>query len=171
MASPEPEASRRVFDGRLVKVDVERWPVGEREVVKHPGACAIVAITPEGDVLLVRQFREAIRQETLEIPAGVFDAQGEGAAECAARELLEETGYRATNLEHLGTIYTSPGFTDEKIELFRAQARPEGEPSEQRVTLSRMPLEEALSAVHRTDISDAKSMAGLLLSRAPRSLP
>src|SRR3989442_11107747 len=105
-----PRSSREVFRGRLLRVEVESWPAGEREVVRHPGACAVVAFTPEGDVLLVRQFREAIRQELLEIPAGIFDVEGEAGADCAARELLEETGYRATTIEHVGSIYTSPGF-------------------------------------------------------------
>ena len=84
----EPESSRRVFDGKLIQVDVEQWPGREREVVKHPGACAVVAVTPEGDVLLVRQFRESVRQELLEIPAGVLEV-GESGEECAARELLD----------------------------------------------------------------------------------
>jgi ADP-ribose pyrophosphatase len=163
----EPQGVRPVFDGKLIKVDVETWPAGEREVVHHPGACAVVAFTPEGEVVLVRQFREAVRQELLEIPAGVFDVDGEDGAGCAARELLEETGYRAANVERLATIYTSPGFTDERIELFRADAELTGEGGEEFVEVVTLPLGRALEAIDRGDIVDAKTIAGLSLAQSP----
>jgi ADP-ribose pyrophosphatase len=161
----EPHGVRRVFDGRLIKVDVETWPAGEREVVHHPGACAVVAFTPEGEVVLVRQVRESVRQELLEIPAGIFDVEGEDGATCAARELLEETGYRALNVERLATIYTSPGFTDERIELFRADAEPTGDGGEEAVEVVTLPLGSVLEAIDRGDIVDAKTVAGLFLAR------
>jgi ADP-ribose pyrophosphatase len=161
---PGPRRAERVFDGKLIKVDVESWPAGQREVVRHPGACAVVAFTAEGEVLLVRQYRESVREELLEIPAGIFDVEGEDAAGCAARELLEETGYRARNLEHLATIYTSPGFTDEKIELFRADAEPAGEATEDGLEVIAMPLGRALEAIDRGDIRDAKTALGLIVS-------
>jgi ADP-ribose pyrophosphatase len=167
----EPQSSRRVFHGKFLQVDVEQWPAGEREVVKHPRACAVVPITPQGDVLLVRQLREAVREELVEIPAGILE-DGESTAACAARELLEETGYRATKLQHLSTVYTTPGFTDERIELFRATAEPIGDPSEEAVRVVTMPLSEALAAIERGDIIDAKTISGLLLAvRAHRVLP
>jgi ADP-ribose pyrophosphatase len=159
---PEPQSSRRVFDGKLIRVDVEQWPQAEREVVKHPGACAVVAITPDGEVLLVKQFREAVREELLEVPAGIIE-EGESPEECAAREVLEETGYRATKIEPLGTIYTSPGFTDEKIELFRADAERAGQVVEDGLTVIAMPFRSALEAVSRGDIKDAKTAIALLL--------
>jgi ADP-ribose pyrophosphatase len=159
----EPQGVRRVFDGKFIKVDVETWPSGEREVVRHPGACAIVAFTPDGEVVLARQVREVVRQELLEIPAGVFDVEDEDGATCAARELLEETGFRARNVEHLATIYTSPGFTDERIELFRADAEPSGDGGEESVEVVTLPLGRALEAIDRGDIVDAKTIASLLL--------
>jgi ADP-ribose pyrophosphatase len=158
----EPQGVRRVFDGKLIKVDVETWPPGEREVVHHPGACAVVAFTPEGEVVLVRQFREPIRQELLEIPAGVFDVEGEDGAGCAARELLEETGHRAANIEHLATIYTSPGFSDERIELYRADAEPTGDGGEEAIEVVTMSLSRAVEAIERGDILDAKTVVALL---------
>jgi ADP-ribose pyrophosphatase len=161
--APEPQSSRRAFDGKLFKVDVEQWPHVEREVVKHPGACAVVGITPEGEVLLVKQFREPVRQELLEIPAGILE-DGETPEDCAARELLEETGYRATKLEQLGTVYSSPGFTDERIVLFTAEGEPERDPSEESVGLVRMSLAEAVSAIERGEVRDAKSIVGLWLA-------
>ncbi len=161
----EPESSRHVFDGKLIKVDVEQWPSGEREVVKHPGACAVVAITPEGEVLLVKQFREAVRRELLEIPAGIIE-EGESPEDCAGRELLEETGYRATKLERLGTIYTSPGFTNERIDLFRAEAQRVGDPTEAAVDVVTIPITRAIEAADRGDIVDLKTLAALLLVRS-----
>lgn len=166
----KPDTVREAFHGRLIRVEVESWPAGEREVVRHPGACAVVAITSEGQVLLVRQIREAVRDTLLEIPAGILDVDGEDPASCAARELLEETGHRVTNLRPLGSMYTSPGFTDERIELFRAEAVPDGG-AEDGIEVVRMPFEDALSAIHDGRIKDAKTVAGLLLSRSASERP
>src|SRR6266508_3498000 len=129
-AGVDPESRREVFRGGLIRVAVESWPAGEREVVHHPGAAAIVAVTAHGDVLLVRQMREAIRRSLLEIPAGIFDVAGEEPAVCAARELREETGYRAASVRRIGAVYTSPGFADERIELFAADVVPWCDPTE-----------------------------------------
>lgn len=163
----KPDSVREVFHGKLIRVEVESWPAGRREVVRHPGACAVVALTSEGDVLLVRQMREAVRDSLLEIPAGIFDVDGEDPAECAERELLEETGYRAASLRPLGSIYTSPGFTDERIELFMAEAVPDGG-EEDGIEVVPMPFEDALSAIHDGRIKDAKTVAGLLLAALSR---
>jgi len=167
VASTEPIGSREAFHGRFIRVEVETWPSGQREVVRHPGACAVVAVTPAGDVVLVRQFRESVREALLEIPAGVRDVAGESADRCAARELLEETGYHAVQVEPLGRILTSPGFADERIELFVARTaseRPEvdGEPD---VEVLHVSLPEAIDAVRDGRIVDAKTVAGLLLAR------
>jgi len=159
----EPEYSREAFRGKLIRVVVEQWPVGEREVVRHPGACAVVALTEAGDVLLVKQMRESVREVLLEIPAGVYDVEGEDPVGCAAREVLEETGFRARDIEALGTIYTSPGFTDERIDLFVARAEDAGGPGEEGVEVVRLPLAQALAAVRDGQIRDAKTVCGLLL--------
>jgi ADP-ribose pyrophosphatase len=166
LSSPfEPNSARTVFRGHLLQVDVESWPAGEREIVRHPGACAIVALTPEADVVLVRQLRETVREVVLEIPAGIFDVEGEDGRTCAARELLEETGYRASNVERMADVYTSPGFTNERIELFLAEAEPqEGAVAEDDVELIRMPFSEALAMVRDGRIRDLKTVAGLLLA-------
>lgn len=126
----------------------------------------MVALTESGDVLLVRQMREAVREALLEIPAGILDVQGEDASDCAARELLEETGYRAASIEPLATIYTSPGFTDERIQLFQAQVA-DGDPGgegEDGVEVVRMPLSQAVAETERGAIKDAKTVAGVLLA-------
>jgi ADP-ribose pyrophosphatase len=162
----QPESIRTVFQGRLISLEVQQWPAGEREVVHHPGACAVVALTPGREVLLVRQVREAVGEALLEIPAGILDVAGEDASDCAARELLEETGHRAVRIEPLATIYTSPGFTDERIHLFLAGVAdgvPEGG-GEEDVEVIRMPLDEAIAEIEGGGIKDAKSVAGLLMA-------
>jgi ADP-ribose pyrophosphatase len=161
----KPESSQEVFRGKLIRVEVEQWAAGEREVVHHPGACAVVALMDTGEVLLVRQTRESIRQGLLEIPAGIYDVEGEDPLGCAARELLEETGHRATDLEPLGTIYTSPGFTDERIDLFMAHADEAGGPGEDGVEVVRMPFDEAMQALREGRIKDAKTVCGLAMAR------
>jgi ADP-ribose diphosphatase len=164
----DPDSSREAFRGTLIRVDVERWPRGEREVVHHPGACAVVAVTETGEVLLVKQFREAVRETLLEIPAGIYDIEGEDPAGCAVRELMEETGYRAADLRPLATIYTSPGFADERIDLFLARAEEAGGPGEEGVEVVRMPFAEALAAVRDGRIKDAKTVCGLLIAHDRR---
>jgi ADP-ribose diphosphatase len=166
-ATPEPprrDSSREVFRGTLIRVEVELWPAGEREIVHHPGACAVVALTERGDVVLVRQFREAIGDWSLEVPAGVLDHPGESPAECVAREVLEETGHVVESVEPLGTVHTSPGFTDERIHLFRARAslEPEHVP-EAGIEVVILSLDEAVAEIRAGTITDAKSVAALLL--------
>ena len=166
----EPTDVREAFHGSFIRVDVEAWPAGEREIVRHPGACAVVAFVDEHDVLLVRQIREAVRQALLEVPAGVLDVPGEDGAGCAVRELMEETGHRVTAIEPLGAIYSSPGFTDERIELFLARAEPTGTPAaEAGIEVVRTPFGESLRAVRDGEIEDAKTVAALLLAADRRS--
>ncbi|MCX5974779.1 MAG: NUDIX hydrolase [Coprothermobacterota bacterium] len=92
----------------------------EREIVHHPGAVAILAINEKGEILLERQYRSALKESTWEIPAGKLEPN-ESPLKCAQRELLEETGYEAAQWQHLHSIYTSPGFTDEVVHLFLAE--------------------------------------------------
>jgi ADP-ribose pyrophosphatase len=159
----EPREAREVFRGKLIRVEIESWPSGQREVVRHPGACGIVAVTAGGDVLLVRQTREAIRSDILEIPAGILDVPGEQAAACAARELEEETGHVASDVRPLGMVHTSPGFTDEVILLFTAKASPGG-PPEHGIEVVTIPLADALQAVRDGRVTDAKTAVALLLA-------
>ncbi len=166
----EPRSTRHGFAGRLIRVEVESWDGHDFEVVRHPGAAAVLPVTPDGDVLLVRQFRPAIRRSLMEIPAGVLDVDGEDPLGCAARELFEETGYRHRSLEFLGGIYTSAGFADEYIHLFEAWTsdRQEG-PSEEGIEVLRRPLDEMVTAARAGRVRDAKTAVALLLARARRS--
>lgn len=117
-------SSREVYSGKIVKlcVDEVRLPNGHvtrREVVKHAPAVAILAVNDKGEIVLVRQFRYATGRELLEVPAGIME-EGESPTETAKRELREEVGYDARNIEHIASFYSSPGFANEIIHLFYA---------------------------------------------------
>jgi ADP-ribose pyrophosphatase len=165
----DPEVSHEVFGGRIFSVHRERWPGSEDEydVVRHPGAAAVLPITPNGDVLFVRQFRPAIRQVLTEIPAGLLDVGGEDAVTCASRELFEETGYRHGSIEFLGGCFTSAGFTDEYVHLFVANVHEGAEtgPGEG-IELLRTPFREVVIAARGGRIRDVKTALALLLTDA-----
>lgn len=171
---PGPLASERVYDGRLLTVDREtvRSPAGielQLEIVRHPGAAAVVPLLDPPDsadptVLLIHQYRHAAGGTIWEIPAGVL-RPGEDPAACARRELREETGATAGNLEHLTTIFTTPGFTDERIHLFLATGITPGEPQHEQdelITVQAFPLSRVLEMVRDGGIVDGKSIAALL---------
>jgi ADP-ribose diphosphatase len=170
---PEPRGVTTAFDGVAFRVDVEDWPqTGPWEVVHHRGAAAVLPLTPEGDVLLVKQFRPPVRETLTEIPAGLLDVDGEDALTCAARELLEETGYRHTAIEFLGGYYASVGFTDEYVHVFwaRTQAEPVGEP-EAGIELIRIPLDRMVAAARGGKVRDVKTAFALLLAATAPPLP
>lgn len=103
----------------LLEVELPDGSRSKRNLIEHPGAAAILPILDDGKILLVKQYRKAIESETLEIPAGKLD-KGENPEICAKRELEEETGYKAKNIEYLGKIATAPGFCNEIIHLYKA---------------------------------------------------
>ena len=160
----EASGRREAFRGNLIRVEVADWPQGAREIVRHPGVCAIVAVTAEREIVLVRQLRESIEQSTLEIPAGLRDLDGEDPADCAARELLEETGFRAVEVRPLGVFYSSPGFTDEQFQLFRAEAEPTPAPSEEGIEVVTLPVPEAVDAIRSGVIVDSMTALAILLA-------
>ena len=162
---------REVYRGHTIRVEVGTWEAGEREVVRHPGAVAVVALVEGDRVMLVRQMREALEQRILEIPAGKRDVAGEPPEETARRELKEETGYRLTSVRPLARIHSSPGFSDEEVLLYVGEAQPDGpaEPddSEGDIEVVVMPLADAVQAVREGRITDAKSAVALLLAASP----
>lgn len=163
----QPQASEPVFDGAIFRVLRERWPETDHpyDVVRHPGAAAVLPVTPDGEVVLVRQLRPAIRQPLVEIPAGLLDRPDEDALSCASRELLEETGYRHRWIEFLGGVFTTAGFSDEYVHLFRAgtEPRPEAAP-EKGIEVLRRPLAEMVAAARAGRVRDAKTALALLLA-------
>ena len=160
-------------------MDTVRFPdgsVGELEMVRHPGASAIVPFLsdPAGadpQVLLIRQYRYAAEGYLYEIPAGRLNP-GEAPNDCALRELKEETGCTAGHVEHLFTMYTTPGFTDEKIHLFMATQLVAGETkheADEFLELQPMLLSRALAMVEAGEIQDSKTALGLLFAAGFRT--
>ena len=169
---PQPLRSRPEFEGGWIRVDVESWPgVPRYEVVRVHDASAVLPVTPDGEVLLVRQFRPPIREVLTEIPAGTLDVDGEDALTCAARELFEETGFHHETIEFLGGFYSSAGWSDEYVHLFvaRTAGEADGNP-EPGIEVVREPLERLVAAARSGTVRDAKTAMALLLS-AERELP
>jgi ADP-ribose pyrophosphatase len=162
-----PESSDPMFEGRVFSVVRERWPGIEHpyDVARHIGASGVLPITPDGDVVLVRQFRPPIRQSLLEIPAGLLDMRGEDAVTCAARELAEETGYRHRWIEFLGGVFPTAGVSDEYVHLFWAgtEDAPTTEP-EAGIEVVRRPLAEMARAARAGRVRDAKTALALLMA-------
>jgi ADP-ribose diphosphatase len=171
---PTAIATRRAYTGRVIAVDVEtvRAPGGQTfdlEIIHHAGASAVVPVlsdlsAEDPGILLIRQFRQAAGGEIWEIPAGVLEP-GESPEACARRELGEETGATAERWEHLTTIYTTPGFTDERIHLFLASGIRSGEPRQERdefITVEARPLSQVLEMIRSGEIVDGKSVAAIL---------
>ena len=167
-------SSVRLHTGRIITLDRDtvRFPngsVGELDMVRHPGASAVVPFLsdPAGDdpqLLLIRQYRYAADGFIYEIPAGRLDP-GEEPRDCAVRELREETGCRAASVEPLITMYTTPGFTDEKIHLFMATGLERGETAHEAdefMTLEPMTLSRALQLIQSGRINDGKTALAIL---------
>lgn len=166
MPEREPAAAHDAWVGNYLTVSVETWPgVGDYELIHKHDAVAVVPVTPSGDIVLVRQFRPPIRADLTEIPAGLLDIPGEDAVTCATRELMEETGYRHTEIAFLGGAYVSPGFTDEYLHLFwaRTEEHPVGEP-EAGIEVLHRPLYEVVAASRAGKVRNAMTALGLLLA-------
>jgi ADP-ribose pyrophosphatase len=159
----KPDSSSTVYDGKLIDVTVERWGEHEREIVEHPGAVAIVAVDRAGMLTLVRQRREAVLKELVELPAGTLE-EGESPLASARRELEEETGLTGGSWREAAVFYTTPGFCREQMHLFIAEELERGESkpaADEELELVRWPLAEIES--HLAELEDAKTLVGLLL--------
>ncbi len=162
-------SSQRVYSGRFLEIDQEELelPNGARaslEIIRHPGASAVVPVRPDGTVVLIRQWRQAAGGWIFEVPAGKLDP-AESPQTCALRETIEETGVCAGRLHDLGMILTTPGFTDEKIWLFAATALTAGEQAleeDEALEVVELPLTEALEMVANGSITDGKTICTLL---------
>ncbi len=159
------------YEGKILDVcdDVMESPTGHIahwDFVHHrKGAAALIAVDEEGRILLVRQYRNAVDRETLEIPAGCRDSVEEAWIDCAARELEEEIGYRAGHLTHLVTVASAVGYCDEIVEVFLATDLTRGKQhwdEDEFIETERYPLEKLREMIFDGKIQDAKTIAGVL---------
>ena len=162
-------SSEIVYQGRILDVALEKhaMPNGRQsnfEIIRHPGGAAVLPVLPDGQVLLIRQFRPAIGAMVYEIPAGRLEPN-ESSEECAGRELIEEVGHCAAQITPLGGFWSTVGFCDEYIHLFLGKeltvAEQALEPDEV-IELCPMPLDEALQRVNNGEILDSKTQLALL---------
>jgi ADP-ribose pyrophosphatase len=158
--------SEKLFSGRIIDLYYEEvlLPNGKtstREIIKHPGAVAVIALTEDYKILMVRQYRKAMERVLVEIPAGKLE-KGEKPEVTAKRELEEETGYTCSSLDHLISFYTSPGFADELVHLYVATGLEKMEvkaelDEDEFVDVLEVTLEEALAFIQDQQIYDAKT--------------
>lgn len=162
--------TEHIYSGRIIQVQVDEveLPNGKtstRELVKHPGAVAVIAITDDNKLVMVEQYRKPLEKLIVEIPAGKLE-KGEEPALCARRELEEETGYECESLELVSSFYTSPGFADEIIHVYVAKGLKQKENAagldeDEFVNVLEITLEEALEFIKEKRIFDAKTIFGV----------
>ncbi len=165
---PQTMSTRHIFKGKVLTLNVDRviLPNGveiELETIRHPGAAAVVPVKDDRTVILIRQFRHAAGGFIYEIPAGKLHG-GEDPRDCASRELEEEVGYRAADLELLSSIWTAPGFADEVIHVYKATGLTKGRQQLDRdevLEVVEMPLARAIGIIEDGTIRDAKTIVGL----------
>ena len=160
--------TRRIYDGRVlnVRVDEVELPNGHRsnfEIIEHAGGVCVIAQPQPDSIVLVRQYRPAISSYLIEVPAGKLE-RGEDPAQCAIRELREETGYRCERIRKTWSFYTAPGFCSELLHLFVAEGLSHGEASpedNEAIDVEVVPVTRALDMVERGEIIDAKTEIAL----------
>ena len=165
-------SSEPIFNGKLVNLRVDQviLPNGKkaaREIIKHPGASAVMPFTEEGKMVFVEQYRKPIEQTLFEIPAGKIDPEDKSPKETAIRELEEETGYSAEKMELLSSIYTTPGFTDELIYIYKAEglkklSQPKSGDDDEFIKIKELSFDQAWAAYENKKIRDAKTISALL---------
>lgn len=159
-----------VYEGKLITVvkEMVRLPDGRerpREIVRHPGAVALVPVDADGRLVLVRQYRRAAGKVLLEIPAGTREPN-EDAETCARRELREEVGYDAGRVERLGGFYSAPGFCTEYLDCYLLTDLTEGRDDaddDEDIEVVHLSADEAQDAIRKGEICDAKSICGILM--------
>lgn len=174
---PEVLSSETIYKGRVFDISIseirENDAVYKREIINHHGSAVIIPIFADKTTALVRQYRHAAQEYLLEIPAGTL-APGEDAAIGAARELEEEIGVTAKNIEKLTEFYVSPGFLTEKMNLFIATDLTETAQNldeDEFLSIERMTFDEAFEKIRSNEIKDAKTMIGLILAGAKLGFP
>jgi ADP-ribose pyrophosphatase len=162
---------KHIYKGNVIDISTQTviLPNGKkatRDIVKHPGAAVIIPISTNREIYLVEQYRKPIDRITLEIPAGKLD-EGEEPIICAKRELKEETGLESKNIKHVASIHSTPGFSNEILHLFVATELTEGKSNadeDEFISSVKIPIEKALKMVLDGEITDSKTIIGVLLS-------
>ena len=159
--------TEEIFSGRIIRLQIEEveLPNGKtskREIIKHPGAVAIIALTDNNKILMVEQYRKALERTIVEIPAGKLE-KGEDPGICARRELEEETGYICEQMELLVSFYTSPGFADELVHVYTATGLSKKEDAapldeDEFLNVEELTLDEAVQYIKEQKIYDAKTV-------------
>lgn len=165
-------SSDLIYTGKTIQLRVDTVEVPnrgyqKREIIEHKGAVAILAVTEEKKVVLVKQFRKAIEQVIYELPAGKIEI-GETPMECAKRELKEETGYSVDSLKLIHKYYTTPGFSNQQVFIYLASGLTPGEPTleeDEFLEVCEIDLQQAYNMVYENEICDSKTVIGLLLSK------
>lgn len=165
--------SETIFKGKIIDLRIEtvEMPEGKtayRELVDHPGGVGVLAITNDGKIPMVKQFRKPIEDVTLEIPAGKLD-KNEKPSECGIRELKEETGYEADEIISLGYLYPSPGFANEVTHVFFAKGLVRGKDNpddDEFLDVQEFTVEEVEKMIYNNEINDAKTLVAFLKAKA-----
>lgn len=165
--------TKEIFHGKVIKLRVDQvelpnGKIASREIIEHPGGVAVVAVTPEKEVLLVKQFRKPCEVELWELPAGKLDKGGESPEVAAMRELEEETGFRTDSLHKLLDFYTSPGFANEVIHIYYTDQIKPGTQSpdeDEFLSVHRFSWSEIERMLKAGEIRDAKTVSGILLAK------
>ena len=165
-------SSEMIYEGAILnlrrdKVTVKDGKTAYREIIEHNGAVALVPVTADGKVVMVRQYRKACEKALLEIPAGKID-KGEEPIVCAARELREETGYMAENIEHMSEFYVACGYSGEKISIYLCTGLTAGSTDfdeDEALDIVEIPLEELYTMCMNDELEDSKTIVGILMAK------
>ncbi len=160
-----------IYDGRVFKlvrenVTLENGTTTDMEFIEHPGAAAVIPFLDDSRILLLKQYRHALKKDIWEIPAGTLDPH-EKIIDCAKRELIEETGYSANGWQKLGEITPVPGYSDERIHIYLAtelQPAAQNLDADEVIQVQEVEFKDAIDMIGNGEIQDAKSIAGLFMA-------
>lgn len=158
----------KVFNTKVDQIEYNSGNKAVREVAEHPGGAVVVPLTDNGKIVMVTQHRYPVNKVLLELPAGKL-GKGEDPHLCAVRELEEETGYKSENVKELGIIYTTPGYSTEKLWIFLAKGLKPGEHNREEgefgMEVFEFPLKEVEDKIYSGEIVDGKSICGIFLAK------
>ena len=169
-------STKRIHEGSILNLRVDEVllpnnKTSKREIIEHNGAVAMVAVNNENDIILVKQFRKAVEKVMIEIPAGKLELD-EDPDQCAVRELIEETGYKPNKITRMFDLSTSPGFCTEVIHMYIAEDLEEAYldcDEDEFIEVVKMNIDEAVNMISRGEITDSKTIAGLLYYKVNHS--